>query len=321
MAIGTVLAPIGLVLASFTTQIWQLYLTRGLMFGLGGSCAFASCVTLPSQWFYKNRGLATGIAVAGGGIGGVIFSSLTRYLITELGYRNALRVIALICFGALCLATGLLRSRWRPPPSTSQGFLGVFWDRSMATSSFAFCLVFSVIVTFSYMGPFFLAPSYVLHLSEDAQLGSVLLSIMCGMNAISRVFLGFVSDRLGKCNTLFICTLVAGLLVTLIWQYSNGYGSFTVFCVLYGLTGGGWVSLLPPLIAQIVGVKHIQRGLSLCYFVSVFGNLSGPPIIGHLQTSYGWTAAIQFTGAVTLVSSLIMLIVRFTMQQKVIAYV
>lgn len=149
-------------------------------FGLGGTFCFASSVTLPSQWFYRNRGLATGTAISGGGVGGVAFSFLAQHLIATVGYRNALRIIGSMIFGILCIAVALARSRWRPPPSPSKG-IGAFWDPSMATGNFALLLTYALLVTFSYLCPFFLTPSYTTYLGEDAQMGSKLLSVMCGM--------------------------------------------------------------------------------------------------------------------------------------------
>ena len=46
MAIGTILAPLGLVLASYATELWHLYLAQGILFGLGGSFVFSPSITL-----------------------------------------------------------------------------------------------------------------------------------------------------------------------------------------------------------------------------------------------------------------------------------
>jgi len=64
-----------------------------------------------------------------------------------------------------------------------------------------------------------------------------------------------------------------------IWQFSTNYGTFVAYCVLYGLTAGGFVSLLPVITADIVGVENIQRGLGMAYMTTVIGNLLGTPII------------------------------------------
>jgi MFS family permease len=140
-----------------------------------------------------------------------------------------------------------------------------------------------------------LAPQYATFLGYKDSDGAALLSVMSGMNSVSRITMGFLADRLGKLNTMFVCSLAAGnknmvdfymptrlffinpfdfwwlgIFTSVIWQFSSGYGTYVAFCVLYGLTGGAFVSLLPVVIADIVGVKNIQRGIGMCYTVRFF---------------------------------------------------
>ncbi|KAF9203629.1 hypothetical protein BGZ59_001518, partial [Podila verticillata] len=89
IAAGAVISSTGIILASFTKELWQLYLT---------------------QWFNKRRGLASGISVAGSGIGGAALAPLNRFLISKVGFRWALRVMGLsfvvIIFSVLvCIRT------------------------------------------------------------------------------------------------------------------------------------------------------------------------------------------------------------------------
>jgi predicted MFS family arabinose efflux permease len=95
-----------------------------------------------------------------------------------------------------------------------------------------------------------------------------------------------------------------------IWQLARNYATFAVYCVFYGLTAGGFVSLLPTTTADIVGVENIQKGLGMAYLMTVIGSLLGSPVIGLLYSSYGWTAAIQFAGSMTFVGSLFVLVLR-----------
>ncbi|KAL1918259.1 uncharacterized protein VTP21DRAFT_2919 [Calcarisporiella thermophila] len=76
MMFGAVLCPLALLLASFNTHLWQLYITQGIMFGIGFACLFFPSILLPNQWFKKHLGLATGITVSGSGIGGLCLSPL-----------------------------------------------------------------------------------------------------------------------------------------------------------------------------------------------------------------------------------------------------
>ncbi|KAG0180166.1 hypothetical protein DFQ29_001144 [Apophysomyces sp. BC1021] len=309
MAIGTILCPLGLILASFSTQLWHLYLTQGILFGIGGAFVFCSSITLPSQWFVKKRAFATGIGVSGSGAGGIALSPMAQRLITTIGYRNALRAMGGLGFGLLCVATALAMSRFRPPSSPGRKWWAVF-DLSLIDSHFGLLLLFTFFVPFGYIAPFFLTPIYADHIGVDPANGAALVSIMSATNAVSRILLGYVGDKFGRINTLTGCTLLAGIFTMVLWQLSSTYPIYVVYALLNGLSGGGFVSLLPAVTAEIVGIDNIQRGLAMAYLGTAAGSLLGTPIAGLLQRWYGWTAAIQFAGAMSVAAGLVGLVLR-----------
>jgi MFS family permease len=177
----------------------------------------------------------------------------------------------------------------------------------------------------------------------DVSTGATMISVMSAANAICRITLGYLADRTGRFNTMFTCTFLAGkkkksidiekshlliflsttgLFTMLIWQFANTYAAFVAYCVLYGLTAGGFVSLLPVTCADIVGVENIQKGLGMAYMTTVVGNLLGTPLIGLLLGASSWTAAIQFAGSMSLISAIFMLILRMIMSKgKILAKV
>ncbi|KAJ2769510.1 hypothetical protein IWQ56_002523 [Coemansia nantahalensis] len=93
---GGLLMAAGLFSASYSHRIWQLCLSQGLLFGLGVCLTWIPAASSPSSWFKKNRGLATGITHMGLGIGGLVFSPLTRFLLEKTGTAGSLRWLALI---------------------------------------------------------------------------------------------------------------------------------------------------------------------------------------------------------------------------------
>ncbi|KAI8382976.1 major facilitator superfamily domain-containing protein [Blakeslea trispora] len=301
MAIGTVLTPLALILASFATELWHVYLSQGILFGIGSAFVFSPSITLPSQWFTSKRALATGIAVSGSGIGGVCLSPMTQRLISTLGHRNALRIQGSFGFGLLCIATALATSRYRPPTNGKNKWYHLY-DHSLISKRFILLLCFSFFVPF--------APQYVQYIGLDASASAAMISVMSAANAICRITLGYLADHFGRFNTMFVCTFLAALATMIVWQFAVNYAVFVVFCTLYGLTAGGFVSLLPVTTADIVGVENIQKGLGMTYMTTVIGNLVGTPIIGLLLSSSGWTAAIQFAGSLTMVSAIFMFILR-----------
>ncbi|KAF8984825.1 hypothetical protein BGZ46_006938 [Entomortierella lignicola] len=111
VAVGIIAAALGLILASFTTELWHLYITQGFLFGCGGGLVFFSSISVTAQYFEKRRGLANGIAVAGSGIGGLAVSPLTRFLITQVGYRWCQRIIGFAVLGFMSAIFPFIRPR------------------------------------------------------------------------------------------------------------------------------------------------------------------------------------------------------------------
>lgn len=134
IAAGAVISSTGIILASFTKELWQLYLAQvkkkveisssikleaffffphcnlcnpptqkkkntfsfqGVLFGLGAGMSIFTSIAIPVQWFNKRRGLASGITVAGSGVGGAALAPLNRFLISKVGFRWALRVMGM----------------------------------------------------------------------------------------------------------------------------------------------------------------------------------------------------------------------------------
>jgi len=78
MAIGVVLETASFIGASFATRIWHLFLSQGICFGLGMGFLFNASLGTLSQWFTKKRSIANGLAAAGSGFGGLLFSLAVR---------------------------------------------------------------------------------------------------------------------------------------------------------------------------------------------------------------------------------------------------
>ncbi|KAI8074544.1 major facilitator superfamily domain-containing protein [Gongronella butleri] len=308
MAIGTIIAPLALILCSYATQLWHIYLAQGLLFGIGCGLLFSSSVALPAQFFSRNRAFAVGIAVSASGIGGVSLSPMTTHLIETLGYRQALRVLGAFGFGLLIIATALAFSKHRPTIKGS--YFSSIIDTSIVNREFVILLVYGFLATFGYLAPYFLAPQYATYLGYDIETGANMVSVMSGMNAVSRIICGFFADRLGKLNMLAGTSLAAGIFAMVMWQFSTSYNVYVGFCVLYGLTSSVFVSLLPAILADIVGVRKIQQGIGMAYSIAFFGSLVGPAIAGILLQQFGWTAAIQFSGAPTVAGGLVVLYLR-----------
>ncbi|KAF9934260.1 hypothetical protein FBU30_002678 [Linnemannia zychae] len=317
VAIGIVLATLGLILASFYTQLWHLYLTQGFMFGVGGGLVFFSSISVTAQYFEKRRGLANGMAVAGSGIGGLSISPLTRFLIAQVGVRWCQRIIGIAVFVFMGIAFPFIRPRVQVVKK------GPIFDLSLIRApGFLYLMATAFIVTFGYMVPVFLIPTYsreVLHQSNSV--GANLLSIFSGINAASRIVLGVAADRLGRTNTLFTCCFFAGLSCLAIWSVASNIQILTTFMVVYGLFGGGFISIFPVVVAQVVGIERLSSALGILYFGNVVGNLLGAPIATAIMHAQGgkYLGAIIFAGITPIVAAFFVLVIRLSINKKILA--
>lgn len=112
-------------LSSLATQVWHLYLTFGVMGGTGIAFSYIPATAVVPQWFSKKMGLAMGISVAGGGIGGFIINPLAAYLLENLGWQWSYRISGFIA-GAVGLCAAMVIKARIPPTKRKAGILAMF---------------------------------------------------------------------------------------------------------------------------------------------------------------------------------------------------
>lgn len=91
--VGSIIAGGGLVVSSFATSIEQLCFTFGIIAGFGLSMVYVPAVVIVAYYFEKKRAFATGIAVAGSGIGTFVFAPLTEWLIEIYTWKGAVLIL------------------------------------------------------------------------------------------------------------------------------------------------------------------------------------------------------------------------------------
>ncbi|GJJ74459.1 hypothetical protein EMPS_06817 [Entomortierella parvispora] len=315
--IGIAVASLGFILASFASQLWHLYLTQGLMFGCGGGLVFFSSISVTAQYFEKRRGLANGIAVSGSGIGGLALAPLTRFLLTKVGIHWCQRIIGFCILGFLLAIFAFIKPRVKTVKT------GAIFDFSLfRVQGFGWLMMTAFVVTFGYMVPVFLVPTYSnVELNQTSTTGANLISIYSGINAVARIGLGVAADRLGRTNTLFTCCFMAGLSCLAVWSVSSTISILTGFMVLYGVFGGGFISIFPVVVAQVVGVERLSAALGILYFGNVVGNLLGAPIATAIMKAQGgrYIGAIIFAGLSPMVAAFFVLFIRFRLNKKIFA--
>src|SRR5919197_2710421 len=87
--IGMILTGLGLAIAGAARSIAEVYVAYGLGVGLGVGCSYVPALGAVQRWFVRRRGLASGLAVSGIGVGTLFMPLLASFLIGTLGWRDA----------------------------------------------------------------------------------------------------------------------------------------------------------------------------------------------------------------------------------------
>lgn len=242
MALGCLLLSGGFITASFARTIWELYLTQGILVGLGVGFTYVPSLAIISQWFEKRRSLANGISTAGSGIGGLFYAFLTQAIITKVSLAWALRVTGLISGVFLILATMLIRTRNEAIQPSQRGFDPHLLRR--AESLLLLCWAF--ISMLGYMVILFSLPDFARSIGLSAEQASVVNAILNLGTAIGRPLIGLASDHFGRINVAGVLTCLCGLLCFMLWLPATSYGLLLFFALIIGgIFGVFWMVELP----------------------------------------------------------------------------
>jgi MFS family permease len=302
---GGLFVAVGFFLASFSTELWHLYVTQGFIAGIGYSLAFISGVSVIGQWFSKKQGLAVGIAVAGSGLGQFLLSLITGLFIDMFRWRTTLRYLALIDIIGLSIC-GLVIRRFLPTHKRAPTESGLIYFKD---PNFVYLYIGTLICTMGLFMPYTHIPKYAeLHGVTTAN-SIVILSIMGIASMAGRVALGFAADRMGKLPTLVLCMVVGGV-STLLWMLCKTFTTIFIYAVVYGFFAGGVISLLPTVIAQLYGTKKLGSAIGVLYTGTAVGNLLAAPIAGFLyDATHNYYTSISLAGGLLVLSSVFVLAV------------
>lgn len=109
--ISAVIISFSFMMTSLCTEVWQLALAQGVVFGMGTSMPVLVCYSVPQQWFKKLRATAIGIVSSGSSIGGIVWPLAIQRLIKQVGFAWTNRIIGFIYLPLLVIAALSLKTR------------------------------------------------------------------------------------------------------------------------------------------------------------------------------------------------------------------
>jgi OFA family oxalate/formate antiporter-like MFS transporter len=325
---GGFLYGLGVFLASFSAdKLWWLYLSYGVIGGIGLGFGYIVPVAVLVKWFPDKRGLITGIAVGGFGAGALVTAPVATRLIQSVGVLQTFAYLG-IAYLVVTMATGSLMKNppdgWKPEgwsPSATQSKQRASKDYSLgdALKTWQWWALWLLLFLNTSAGISLISQESPMF-QEIAKVSAIVAAGMVGIvsigNAVGRIFWAWTSDALTRRWTFVVMFLVQ---VGLFWMLP-GIASVPVltavsFIIL--MCYGGGFGTMPAFAADYFGSKNVGPIYGL--MLTAWGSASafGPLLIAHLrQASGSYVSGLHIIAGVMAVSVLLPILVSPPKAQK-----
>ena len=309
LSAGAILTGASWILAAQVSSVALLYLTYGGLGGIGTGIIYVGVVGLMVEWFPDKRGFAAGIAAAGYGFGAIITTFPISDSLAAAGYQRTLELFGLILgLIGLVAAQGMKRPMV-PAQASSSGVppremlkTPVFWllFLMMAMMSTSGLMVISQMASFAR--DFGIAGTTVL----GAAAVPLALTIDRVTNGLTRPFFGWVSDRIGRENTMALA-FGGEALAMLVWFATRD--NAVLFVILSGVVFFGWgeiFSLFPSVLTDTFGDRHCTTNYGFLYMAQGVGSVLGGPLAALLHEATGsWMPVFTLVIACDLLTAIL----------------
>ncbi|KAG8352319.1 hypothetical protein FVEN_g9647 [Fusarium venenatum] len=272
-----------LILAECNTY-WQLMLCLGVLGSMGGATIATVAMSVVAKLFSRRRGLAMGITVTGSSVGSILFPILLRSTFTDLGWRWAMRILALVIAGIIVpglfcfipfqrLVKGLPHTM---PQSHAKAAINFAAFRSYP---FTFVTGGSFLLEFAIFSIAGLLPIIATNTGFSPEDGYTLLSILGVGSCVGRILPGICGDLVGPFNTILIMTAITLLFMTTLFIpfASKSESVLYAFSALWGFGSGSFLSVSPVCVGLTCQAKDYGRFYGTWTFSMSFSVLIAIP--------------------------------------------
>jgi OFA family oxalate/formate antiporter-like MFS transporter len=304
--LGALLLGGGLASAARATTFPELVLTYGFVTGVGMSITYVVAYATIPRWFERRRGLANGIAASGLGLGLLVISPASSWLIGAYGWRQAYTLLGAGLVVTLLVAVALLADsheqvgadetvefpRGRLATDGGGGWREALGDVRGVVFSLPFALTF-VGWVFLYSTLYVMVNHVVRYTTQlgVAWAGVAAISAIGIATSLTRIGVGFVSDRLGRTLIFTVCGGVMGLALVGL-SLARVPVAILAAAVVFGAGYGGTGGLLASVFADLFGSQRLNTLFGLASGSFAVAGLLAPPLAGAGYDALGTYAPV-----------------------------
>jgi MFS transporter, OFA family, oxalate/formate antiporter len=316
---------IGYILSGFASSagsLWGMYVSYGVISGIGMGMGYITPVATLVKWFPDKRGLMTGVAVAGYGAGALIFSPIAARMIQTVGVPTTFWVFGIVYLILVVAAAqfyanppaGWQLPNWKPTSTVAKSATKENFTVGEAMRTWQFWLLWVMLFLNVSAGIMIISQAspmaqQLVGMTPIAAAGMVgLISIF---NGAGRVFWAWVSDMIGRAPVYFILYAIQAIIFVSLTSVHNT-ALFSLMFALIGLCYGGGFGTMPSFTADFFGPKFMGGIYGWILLAWGVGAAPSPILIARVrETTGGYAFAIHVIAVVMFCSLILPVLAAF----------
>ena len=329
IAMGALFAGAGWVINSMATNLFELY-AAAVISGIGAGCVYGTCVGNALKWFPDRRGLAAGLTAAGFGAGAAVTVIPIANMIQSSGYERAFLFFGILQ-GVCIFLLALMMVRPVPPTgvvvSKKITMTKIDYTAGQMIKTPVFWLIYVLFVAVAAGG--LMATAQLAPIAKDfgiAKLPMTLLGVTLPLltmtlsidnlcNGFTRPLCGFISDKIGRENTMFIVFIGEGVALLGLMEYGHNPYAFMLFAALVFLFWGEIFSIFPAICADTFGSKFAAGNAGTLYTAKGTAALL-VPLTSVLSAGGAWNRVFLAASIITIGAGLVAKFVLAPMRKR-----
>ena len=325
MLVGTIIFLVGMISTAYVTEIWQFWITYGLILGIAQSIFLVPLIPAAMIWFRRHLGLAMGLIMASWGLGPAIATPMIAVLVDSVGWSNSFLVLGLSSTAVMIMLISVFRNRPGdlslkaygtlnddlplsdkiPPAELLSRFNGhmrrtaAYWN--LSSIHFLGCVGHAVILI------------WIIPIAMEQGLTTVdaalILMYMSSVSIATRLATPSLCERLGVRSVMAVFFILQSAPVLLLF-FLDIPGIFYIFAITFGIGYGGETGGFPILNRKYfghapMGGPHGVQMLGAGIGMALGGWIGGPIFV--LFDSYNWALVVSIVASAAGAISIVLL--------------
>ncbi|MBE6048894.1 MAG: OFA family MFS transporter [Clostridium sp.] len=296
--VGGLMFGIGMILAGYSNGLGMLIVTYGIITGLGVGMVYGCTISNSIKFFPDKSGLVGGVTTAAYGLSSVIIPPIANAIISKFGVTAAFKSIGLVFLIIVCVSSffiekcpkGFIPEGWVPPVKENSGKdINKNWKQMLSTPIFYVMIVILTCGAFYGLMCVSLASSLAKNMIGMASAAAAMMvSVLALFNTAGRIVAGYISDKIGRINTLASALVISilGLLLLLL----SGQGDVVKFCIgisIVGICFGAFMGVFPGFTVDKFGPANNSVNYGIMFIGFALAGYVGPAVMKNVYSTYG----------------------------------